>query len=80
MKKTSVKACKVVVPMAGGFNETGRIFVIGQSNARKLVHFMKTSMNIKDVEYNKTKVPLTDYKMKTLTDYLERSKLRKNET
>ena len=36
MKKTSVKASKVVVPMVGGFNETGRIFVIGQSKCQKV--------------------------------------------
>ena len=37
-------------------------------------------MNIKDVEFNKTKAPLTDYKLKTLITYLKRLKLEKDYT
>ena len=73
-------ASKVVAPLAhlplDGLKETGRIFVIGQSSASKLVHFMKMSMNIKGVEYQVSKGPLTDYKVNTLIAYLEMSKLR----
>ena len=73
-------ASKVVAPLAhlplDGRKETGRIFVIGQSSASKLVHFMKMSMNIKGVEYQVSKGPLADYKVNTLIAYLEMSMLR----
>ena len=41
---------------------------------------MTKSMNIKDVEFNMTKAPLTDYKLKILITYLERLKLGKDDT
>ena len=71
MKRPTVRAKrKIVAPAArvpqGGLSEPGRVFVMGQSNANKLPHLIKESLNIRDVEHHVSKAPLNDYKVASL--------------
>ena len=70
---------KVVAPL-GGLTETGRIFVIGQSTAGKLVMYMKDVLHVKGVVHQLSAAPLTDQKVTRLIGFLEDAGLGENDT
>ena len=79
IKKPS-KGTKIVLPVAartplGGFTEKGRNIVVGQSTAGKLAQHLKQDLRCKDVEYNITKAPLTEQKVKSLEPETGRERL-----
>ena len=54
--------------------------MIGQSNAGKLVRYMKEALNLTEVEQHLSTAPLNDHKVDRLIAYLKNSNLKSKDT